>query len=63
MKIIYNTILPIKGYIAINLFGIIFARKEYNPLKAALVNHETIHTAQMKELLYLFFMVSNGFFD
>ena len=28
-KIIYNKFIPFKGYVAINLFGIIFARKEY----------------------------------
>lgn len=28
-KIIYNKLIPFKGYVAINLFGIIFARKEY----------------------------------
>lgn len=27
MKIIYNTFIPFKGFAAINLFGIIFARK------------------------------------
>lgn len=55
MKIIYNRFLPIKGFIAINLFGVLFARKEYNPLDNWTLNHEAIHTAQMKELLYVFF--------
>lgn len=32
MKVMYNKYLPIKGYIAINLFGLIFARKEFNPI-------------------------------
>lgn len=29
MNVIYNSIIPFKGYIAINIFGILFARKEY----------------------------------
>ena len=55
MKIIYNNILPLKGFAAINLFGVIFARKGYEPLSETAINHEAIHTAQMMELLYIFF--------
>ena len=55
MQVIYNKYLPIKGYAAINLFGLVFARKEFKPLSRITENHERIHTAQMKELLYLFF--------
>lgn len=55
MKVIYNRYLPIKGYIAMNLFGVIFARKEFEPISERTFNHESIHTAQMKELLYIFF--------
>lgn len=51
-KLIYNKIIPFKGYKAINLFGFIFARKE---LSEKDINHEKIHTAQMKELLYIGF--------
>lgn len=29
MNVIYNNILPFKGFQAMNLFGIILARKEY----------------------------------
>lgn len=54
MKIIYNNIIPFKGFKAINLFGIIFARKQLNQID---VNHENIHTAQMKELLYIGFYI------
>lgn len=55
MKVIYNKYLPIKGYAAINLFELVFARKEFKPLSKVIENHERIHTAQMRELLYLFF--------
>lgn len=55
MKIIYNTLIPFPGFTAINLFGVIFARKECEPLGKVTLNHEAIHTAQMKELLYVGF--------
>lgn len=55
MKVIYNSLIPFKGFIAINLFGIVFARKEYKELSRRTLNHEAIHTAQMKEMLYVFF--------
>lgn len=55
MKVIYNSLIPIKGFRAMNLFGIIFARKEYKQLSLRTLNHEAIHTAQMKELLYIGF--------
>lgn len=54
--IIYNNLIPFKGFKAINLFGIIFARKEYT-LNAIDINHERIHTAQQKELLFIFFYI------
>lgn len=60
MKVIYNKYLPIKGYVAINLFGIIFARKEFNPLSKVTENHEAIHTVQMRELLFVFFYLWYG---
>lgn len=55
MKVIYNNIIPFRGFTAINLFGVIFARKEYEPLSKRTLNHEAIHTAQMRELLYIGF--------
>lgn len=56
MKIIYNKVIPFRGFVAINLFGVLFVRKEYKGrINARTLNHEGIHTEQMKELLYLFF--------
>lgn len=52
--IIYNNIIPFKGYLAINLFGIIFARRILTNVE---INHERIHTAQMRELLYIGFYI------
>lgn len=60
MKTIYNKYLPLKGYVAINLFGLIFARKEFKPLSERTLNHEAIHTAQIKELLFVFFYLWYG---
>lgn len=58
MKIIYNNIIPFKGYLAINLFGFLFVRKgSTHKLDEIDINHEAIHTAQMKELLYIPFYI------
>ena len=55
MKIIYNKILPLgKKFYAINLFGVLFSK---GPLSAVSLNHEKIHTAQIRELFYLPFYV------
>lgn len=54
---IYNNIIPFRGFTVINLFGFIFARKECEPLSKRTLNHEAIHTAQMRELLYIGFYI------
>lgn len=54
MKIIRNDIIPFEGYKAVNLFGILFVRGDA-VMTSADINHESIHTAQMKETLYVFF--------
>ena len=56
MKLIYNNLIPFKGYKAINLFGILFVRKGCT-MSESDINHEAIHTAQMKEMIYVFFYV------
>lgn len=56
MKIIRNNIIPFKGYKAINLFGVLFVRQDA-VIDEITLNHEAIHTAQMKELLYIFFYI------
>jgi hypothetical protein len=56
MKIIINTIIPFKGFAAINLFGVLFVRKGIT-VTARIIRHETIHTRQMQELLYLPFYI------
>ena len=54
MKIIYNNIIPIKGFSAINLFGTLFIRKG-NSISWHRINHEEIHKVQMKELFFVLF--------
>lgn len=57
MRIVYNNIIPFKGRRAVNLFGIVFARKEAFPLTPTVMHHKKIHTAQMRELLYVGFYI------
>ena len=54
MKIVYSKYIPFKGFKAINLFGIIIVRKGLT-LSQTEFRHEAIHTAQMKEMLYIGF--------
>ena len=54
MKIIRNKYIPFKGFRAINLFGILFVRGNAR-ISERTLRHEAIHTAQMKEMLYIFF--------
>ena len=56
MKIIYNKLIPFKGFTAINLFGVIFAREGVH-IDYITLQHERIHTEQMKELGYILFYV------
>lgn len=54
MRIIYNNIIPFRGFKAINLFGVLFVRKGCKMSDTDL-SHEAIHSAQMKEMWYIFF--------
>lgn len=56
MILIYNKYIPFKGFKAINLFGICFVR-EGCTMPPHSINHEKIHTAQMKELWYVGFYI------
>ena len=60
MKIIYNKWIPVKGFYAISLFGLLFVRDEKGekkPVSRVTVNHETIHLYQQKEMLFIFFFL------
>lgn len=56
MRMIWNKWIPFKGFRAINLFGVCFVR-EGQPMPPHSINHEKIHTAQMRELWYVGFYV------
>lgn len=55
-KIIYSSILPPSGYKCINLFGVLFVHKGCT-MDEVDINHELIHTAQIKELWYVGFYI------
>lgn len=61
MMVVTNSVIPFKGFVAINLFGVVFVRKDYEFRSIAdyqrMLVHEGIHTKQMQELLYLPFYV------
>lgn len=64
IKTVWNKIIPLKKYAAVNIFGCIFIREEllsYYMIKKKdfqkLLNHEAIHSAQMRELLYIGFYI------
>lgn len=55
MLIINNNIIPFgKSYVAINLFGVVFAKEK---LSESFLLHEKIHTAQLRELLFVGFYI------
>lgn len=60
MKVVFNNIIPFPGFAAINLFGVMFVRNgvyRNNKIPKKTYTHESIHTAQMKEMLYIFFYI------
>lgn len=56
MKIIRNKYIPFSGYKAINLFGVLFVKNNAK-IDEVTLNHEAIHSEQLKELLYVFFYI------
>ena len=60
VTIIPNRFIPFGDYGIINLFGILFTKNKTGLLRNKDVNHELIHTAQMKELGYIGFYLWYG---
>lgn len=56
MKIIRQKFIPLNGFLAINIFGNIFC-KPNAVIDKFVYNHESIHTEQMKEMLYIPFYI------
>ena len=59
MLIVRNKIFPFCGYKAINLFGILFCKKDA-VIGSVDINHERIHTKQMTELLFIPYYIWYG---
>lgn len=57
MKIVRTNILPFRGFMAINLLGVLFVHPGVY-LSQELMNHERIHTAQQREMLFVFFYMA-----
>jgi hypothetical protein len=60
MKVFRNGLLPVKGFVAMNLFGHLLVRKDSwdrlsTESKSMMIRHEAIHSAQMRELLFVGF--------
>lgn len=56
MRTIVNRFIPFKGFKAINLFGFVFVREGVK-MKPYNYNHKAIHSAQMRELLFVPFYI------
>lgn len=56
LRLVYNSVIPFKGFAAINICGLIFVRNG-SAIGTSTLRHECIHTAQMRELGYIGFYV------
>lgn len=56
MLIVRNNLIPVKGFSAIMLFGILFIRKDVR-ISETLINHESIHCRQMLEMAVILFYI------
>ena len=57
MIVVRNKIIPVKGFKCLNFCGILFVRSGSGELTDNDLMHERIHTAQMRELLFVGFYV------
>ncbi|MBB6462432.1 hypothetical protein [Flammeovirga kamogawensis] len=65
MRIIFNNILPFKGFTAMAIYPFILIRSEFKSYQHSerwnsLILHERIHFEQQKELLLVFFYLWYG---
>lgn len=58
MKIIKTSWFPFGRYTTINIFGVLFTKND--SLSRNTILHESIHTAQIREMLYIFFYIWYG---
>ena len=62
MRVVLNNVLPFRGFVAVNICGVVFARRDVwtgcgEGARQRCLRHERIHTAQMLELGVLPFYV------
>lgn len=58
MKVVFNDIIPFKGFMAMCLWPFIFVRKSAaSRFNVVANNHEHIHGEQQKEMLVIFFLL------
>ena len=57
MRVIRNSYIPFRGFTVMNLLGVLFVRREAAELSSYTLNHEKIHSAQMREMLYIPFYI------
>lgn len=65
LKVIYNKFIPFKGFYAMSLFNLILVREDCRkydntPIYKKMINHESIHFEQQKELGFIFFYLLYG---
>lgn len=60
MRIIYNKYFPFGNFFAINILGVVFARKDMGELRDIDRNHELIHSLQQREMLFIGFYLWYG---
>jgi hypothetical protein len=65
LKVIYNKFIPFKGFYAMSLFNLILVREDCRKydntyIYKKMINHESIHFEQQKELGFVFFYLLYG---
>lgn len=63
MKVIWNNMIPTKGYCAMMILGVVFARKDWKPptmIYDMVMAHEEVHKDQMLELAVVPFYLLYG---
>lgn len=58
MKIIENRFIPFKGFLCLNILGVLFVRKGEGNLSSRVYCHEGIHTYQQYEILCVSAIIS-----
>jgi len=58
MKIVYNNIIPFKGYLAMCIYPFLFVRKDAPKINKVDINHEKIHGYQQGETTFLFLVLA-----